>query len=179
MWAFNLVVTTASGGRYRHLLHELSPLGEFRRTDFLGVILGQVAQVPVFLEQVRAERERRLIAFADLGRAVPVECVFPFHVEEFLDKAQAAIRPYLERLAGRRFYVRLERRGLKGQIVSPEAERALDGFVKAELEQAGKGAEVDFASPDAVIVVETVGDRCGVGLLTRELLERYDFVRVD
>ena len=29
-----------------------------------------------------------------------------------------------------------------------------------------------------VVALETVGDRCGVGLLTREVLKRYDFVRV-
>ncbi len=178
MWAFNLVVTTAAGGHYRHLLRDLAPFGEFRRTDFLGVILGQVADVPAFLEQVRAERERRLIAFPDLGRVVPVERIFPFHLEEFIPKAQEAIRPWLPQLAGRRFYVRLERRGLKGQIVSPEAERALDGFIREELAREGQDAEVDFEHPDAVIAVETVGDRCGVGLLTRELLDRYDSVRV-
>lgn len=178
MWAFNLVVTTASGGRYRHLLHELSPWGEFRPTGFLGVILGKVDDPLAFLERVRAEREKRLIAFQDLGRAVPVERVFSFHVEEFPDKAKEAIRPYLEQMAGRRFYVRLERRGLKGQIVSPEAERALDGFIREELEKDGRSAEVGFEHPDAVIAVETVGDRCGVGLLTREMLDRYDFVRV-
>jgi len=178
MWTFNVVVTKASDGRYRHLLDELAPLGEFRSTTFLGVILGQVTDRLAFLERLRTERAARLLAFQDLGRVVPVDRVFTFHLEEFLHKAQEALRPYLPELAGKHFYVRLERRGLKGQIVSPEAERSLDAFVKGELEQQGEVAEVDFEHPDAIVVVETIGDRCGVGLLTREMLERYDFVRV-
>lgn len=178
MWVFNVVVTKASEGRYRHLLEELSPLGEFRPTEFLGVILGQVPDRHVFLERLRTERGERLIAFQDLGRVVPVDRIFTFHLEEFLDKAREALRPSLPDLAGKRFYVRLERRGLKGRIVSPEAERSLDAFVKEELQRQGVTAEVDFAHPDAIVVVETIGARCGVGLLTREMLERYDFVRV-
>jgi tRNA(Ser,Leu) C12 N-acetylase TAN1 len=72
------------------------------------------------------------------------------------------------RLAGRRFYVRLERRGHKGEILSPEAERTLDAFIKEELMQRGETAEIDFNHPDAIVALETLGDRLGVGLLTRE-----------
>ncbi len=81
-------------------------------------------------------------------------------------------------LAEKCFYVRLERRGLKGWIVLPEVERALDTFIETELSQMGRSAQVDFERPDAVVVVETVGDRCGVGFLTREMMDRYAFVRV-
>jgi len=179
MWTFNLVVTLASDGRYRRLLQELAPHGDFRRTGFLGVAIGQVEQPAAFLETIRQKRQQQLIAFQDLGRVVPLDRVFTFHLEEFAGKAQAAILPYLEELAGRRYYVRLERRGLKGQIVSPEMERALDAFIEESLAAAGRAAaKVDFEHPDAIVAVETIGDRCGVGLLTREMLERYDFVRV-
>jgi tRNA(Ser,Leu) C12 N-acetylase TAN1 len=74
--------------------------------------------------------------------------------------------------------VRLERRGHKGEIVSPEAERALDRFILESLEKRGTSAEVDFAAPDRIVVVETIGDRAGAGLLARETMARYDFVRV-
>lgn len=178
MWTFNVVVTTASEGRYHHLLKELSPHGEFRSTEFLGVILGQVTDRLAFLEKLREERAKRLIAFQDLGRVVPVDRVFTFHLEEFAAKAREAILPYVDDLAEKHFYVRLERRGLKGQIVSPEVERELDGFIRQTLTMSNKSATVDFEHPDAVVVVETVGDRCGVGLLTREMMDRYDFVRV-
>lgn len=179
MWTFNVVVTLASHGRYRHLLRELEAHGEFRRTEFLGVVIGRVGNPAAFLETIREKRQEQLIAFQDLGRVVPLDRVFTFHLEEFAEKAQAAILPYVEGLAGKRYYVRLERRGLKGQIVSPEMERALDAFIEESLAAAGQAsARVDFEHPDAIVAVETIGDRCGVGLLTREMLERYDFVRV-
>lgn len=178
MWEFNLVATMASEGRFRHLMEELDLYGDFRRTEFLGVILGQVENVQTFLEEVREKRSRQLIAFQDLGRVIPLDQVFTFHADDFVERVCEAIRPYIETLADRRFYVRLERRGFKGRIVSPEAERAIDTFIEEELAGKGKSARIDFEHPDAVVVVETIGDRCGVGLLTRELMERYDFVRV-
>lgn len=179
MWAFNLVVTLASNGRFRHLLQELAPHGEFRKTEFLGVVIGSVDSPATFLETVREKRQKQLIAFQDLGRVVPLDRVFTFHLEAFPEKAKAAVLPYVNGLAGKRYYVRLERRGLKGQIVSPEVERDLDAFIEQTLVTTGnKPAQVDFEHPDAVVVVETIGDRCGVGLLTREMLDRYDFVRV-
>lgn len=178
MWEFNVIVTIGSEGRYRHLLHELAPLGEFRRTEFLGVIAGRVEDTPAFLEALRSRREASVIAFQDLGRVIPLERVAVFQVDDFLEVARAAIRPCLDRLAGQRFYVRLERRGHKGEIVSPEAERALDAFVKEELASRGATAEVDFEHPDVVLAMETLGDRLGVGLLTQEMRDRYDFVRI-
>jgi tRNA(Ser,Leu) C12 N-acetylase TAN1 len=131
-----------------------------------------------FLEAVRGERERRLTAFQDLGRIIPVDRVFLFTPENFLARLQAAVLPYLDLLAGRRFYVRLERRGHKGEIVSPEAERAVDAFIEEQLEARQASGKIDFTEPDAVVAVETIGDRAGVGLLTREVMGRYDFVRV-
>lgn len=179
MWEFNVIVTLASDGRYRHLLHELAPLGDFRRTEFLGVIAGRVEDTQAFLEALRSRREASVIAFQDLGRVIPLERVALFQVEEFLEVARTAIRLCIADIAGRRFYVRLERRGHKGEIVSPEAERALDAFIKEELAQQGATAEVDFDHPDVVLAMETLGDRLGVGLLTKEMQERYDFVRID
>jgi tRNA(Ser,Leu) C12 N-acetylase TAN1 len=179
MWAFNVVVTLASNGRFRHLLQELAPHGEFRKTEFLGVIIGRVEDPMKFLESIREKRQKQLIAFQDLGRVVPLDRVFVFHLEEFPVKAKAALLPCVEVLEGKRYYVRLERRGLKGQIISPEVERELDAFIEQTLATAGrKPAQVDFEHPDAVVAVETIGDRCGVGLLNREMMDRYDFVRV-
>jgi tRNA(Ser,Leu) C12 N-acetylase TAN1 len=179
VWIFNVVVTLASNGRFRHLLQELAPHGEFRKTEFLGVIIGSVENPMTFLDSILEKRQKQLIAFQDLGRVVPLDRVFVFHLDEFAEKAKAAVLPYVDELAGKRYYVRLERRGLKGQIISPEVERELDAFIEQTLVMPGREpARVDFEHPEAVVVVETIGDRCGVGLLTREMLDRYDFVRV-
>ncbi len=178
MWEFNLVATLDSGGSFIHLIRELELYGDFRKTEFLGVILGQVEDPAAFLEMVLQKRAGQMTAFQDLGRLLPVERIFHFTLENFVEGACEAVRPYVAQLPGKRFYVRLERRGFKGRIVSPEAEKAIDAFIENELAESGQTAHIDFEHPDAVIVVETIGDRCGVGLLTRQMLERYDFVRV-
>lgn len=178
MWQFNIVATLASEGRYRQLLAELQGLGDFRRTEFLGVVLGQVENRHHFLEAIRESRRQRFTAFQDLGRVVPVDRVFTFRVDDFLSQLRQAVLPYIDQLGGRRYYVRLERRGHKGEIVSPEAERAIDAFITENLAMRRTPGWIDFAEPEAVVAVETVGDRAGVGLLTRELFDRYDFVRI-
>lgn len=179
MWEFNVLVTLAQDGRYGHLLHELSDYGEFNKTAFHGVILGRVTDIGEFLETIRQKRQEQLIAFQDLGRVVPLETVFIFDLDDFLAKLCQKIRPWLEILTDCRFYVRVERRGLKGQIASPDIEQALDAFIVDELTDLGYEGQVDFEDADMVVVIETIGDRCGVGLITRELSQRYEFVRVN
>ncbi|WP_305041373.1 THUMP domain-containing protein [Geoalkalibacter sp.] len=178
MWTFNVVATMAHAGRYRHMLEDLAPFGEFRRTEFLGVALGQVAEPLAMLETIRREREKKFYAFQDLGRIIPLEQVFSFQVEEFFIQVREHLAPFVARLAHQSFYVRLERRGHKGEILSPEIERDLDDFLLAQLKANGTPGRIDFDNPDLILAVETVGDRCGIGLLNRELRERYEVVRV-
>lgn len=178
MWNFNLVVTLAANGHFQSLLRELSHCGEFHRTNFLGVLLGYAADPAAFLETVRNTREQRPGVFPDLGRVVPLERCFTFTAETFLDRLRDALGHYAGHLGGQSFYVRLERRGLKGRIVSPEVERSLDACLLKLAAETGNPARIDFDDPDTVLAVETIGDRCGIGVLTRELRARYPFVRV-
>lgn len=178
MWQFNLIVTLAADGRFQDLLRELSLYGDFHKTEFLGVILGHVADPAAFLETVRDKREHQLIAFQDLARVVPFDRCFTFHPATFQDQVRETLAPYAESLAGQSFYVRLERRGLKGRIISPEVERSFDAFLLELVEKSGGAAKIEFDDPDTVLAIETIGERCGLGVLTRELRKRYAFVRV-
>lgn len=178
MWQFNLVVTLAVDGCFRHLWEDLALYGDFRKTEFFGVILGYVPDPLEFLELVREKRDHQPVAFQNLGRIVPLASCFVFTPETFEAQLCEALTPYAERLVGQRFYVRLERRGLKGRIISPEAERNLDAFLLERLAKIGGAAEIAFDDPDMVLAVETIGTRCGIGLLTKELLKRFRFVRV-
>lgn len=178
MWPFNIVATMAGSGRYRHMLEDLAPFGEFRRTEFQGVALGQVADPLTLLETIRRERERKFYAFQDLGRIIPVECSFVFEVDGFTDQLKEIFSAFFERLCGKSFFVLLERRGHQGEIISPQLERQMDAFILGGLENKGSTGRIDFSDPDVIVAVETVGDRFGVGLITRELMTRYSFVRV-
>lgn len=73
---------------------------------------------------------------------------------------------------------RVKRRGHKGELSSLEIEKEMSAFIINALENAGKQAQVNFEDPDKFIIVETIGNRAGVGLITREMRERYPLIRV-
>lgn len=178
MWNFNLVVTLAVDGRFYTLLRELSLHGDFHKNEYYGTILGQVPDPLAFLDLIHRRRADDPHAFASLGRVIPFERCFLFTPETFIPQLQAALTPYAVRLFGQRFYVRLERRGLKGRLISPEIERALDAFLLNLIHDGGGTAQIDFDQPDTIIAIETFGERGGIGFLTRSLRERYPFVHV-
>ncbi len=53
----------------------------------------------------------------------------------------------------------------------------MSAFIIDALEKNGKQVQVKFVDPDKIIIVETIGNRAGVGLITREIRERYPFIR--
>jgi tRNA(Ser,Leu) C12 N-acetylase TAN1 len=54
----------------------------------------------------------------------------------------------------------------------------MSAFIIDALEKAGKKAQIKFEDPDELIIVETIGNRAGVGLITREMRERYPLIRI-
>jgi tRNA(Ser,Leu) C12 N-acetylase TAN1 len=57
-------------------------------------------------------------------------------------------------------------------------ERFLDDALLDALEAAGTPGRIAFDDPDAVIDVETVGNRTGMSFWTRADLERYPFLKI-
>ena len=142
--------------------------------DFKDVYLGWTDDMEAFLSAVLTNaflKER-------IGKAVPIEQTFSFHAEDFEEKLEGVLITYLPRLAGSRFHVRMERRGFKGRLNSLEIEQEMDRLLKERLVEAGKGCEIDFEDPDDILVVETVADWCGVSLITRDMKEKYPFIKV-
>src|SRR2546430_1478556 len=89
-----------------------------------------------------------------------------------------AAEPFIARLAGGSFFVRLERRGLKGRLHTPTVERALGDHVWRALEARGHTPRVEFKDPDAVLVLETIGDEAGIAVITRALRAQHPFVKI-
>jgi phenylpyruvate tautomerase PptA (4-oxalocrotonate tautomerase family) len=56
------------------------------------------------------------------------------------------------------------------------AER-MSAFIVDALDKDGKKVQITFEDPDTFIIVETAGNRAGVGLITRAMRERYPFIR--
>ena len=82
-------------------------------------------------------------------------------------------------MPARSFHVRLHRRGHKHALPSPREERFLDDAILQRLERENAPGRIDFEDPDAVIYVETVGNRAGVSLWTRDDLRRFPFLPAD
>jgi tRNA(Ser,Leu) C12 N-acetylase TAN1 len=111
---------------------------------------------------------------------VPVRSTFTFQSpEEFEARARDAALAFLPELAGKEFHVRLYRHGFKGRLSSHEEERLLGTVLREALEKAGTPGHVTFEDADVILAVETLGNRAGLSLWTREDLRRYPFLRLD
>jgi tRNA(Ser,Leu) C12 N-acetylase TAN1 len=172
------VVLTSHMDQERQLLRELEGLGEFHPSGFREVILGKVADIEKFLEILRQFWEEKPFLPELLSTVTPVRLIFPFTLENLVERLKEEALILAPEIGDRAFYVRMKRRGHKGEISSLEVEQALDEYLKAGLTARGHQAHVDFEAPEVILVVETIHNQCGLGLVTREMKERYPFIKV-
>lgn len=178
MLDWNVVVTVVPGPAHeRELIGALCNLGEFHRAQgFKDVCIGRVAEVEAFLGALAAARAAHKGWAAHLARVIPVEHRFAFGPDTLVPKACEAVDHFVDRMTDGSFFVRLERRGLAGAIDSPAVEQAIADHLVAQLGVHGRMLTVDFADPDYIVVAETLGEECGVGLISRAMRTRYPFV---
>ncbi|MCL4471175.1 MAG: THUMP domain-containing protein [Gammaproteobacteria bacterium] len=146
-------------------------------TQFKDVCVGYVEDVTNFLEAIRQAEEEGAPWVEDLGRVIPIEQIFHFTPETLAEQMKEAVTPFVSRISGGTFYVRLERRGLIGQVMSPDVERSVADHILALAEREGRQLRTSFEDADYIVAAETVGHECGVALLTRDLRQRYPFVQ--
>jgi tRNA(Ser,Leu) C12 N-acetylase TAN1 len=172
------VLATSLEGRRDALLIALRKLGKFRRGGYRNVIVGRVEDVPAFLAAVREVLSSEPLLPTALAKVVPVETIVRFDPMNAAATFATAAEPLLDRLAGGTFFVRLERRGMKGRLHTPTLERDLGDRVWKALEARGHAPRVEFRDPDAVLVVETVGEEAGIGVITRAMRAEFPFVKI-
>ena len=172
-----MLATSVEGAR-PVLLHWLRRHGAFRGGGYRNVAIGRVAALPTFLDAVRDDLARAPGLAAALGRILPIERTLRLDPNDALASLEEAIVPLHPRLAGGSYFVRLERRGLRDALHSTDVERALGAALWRALEAAGHMPRVAFRDADAVIVIETLGDRAGIGIVDRKLRSAYPFVRI-
>jgi len=173
---WNVVATIHDGG-FRRACRLLSLESELSRTEFYNVVVMKVPDVDLFLlwlEKLWLESH----SFADvIAHVRPVRETFHFQSpEEFEAKARELALGLAIRLAGKSFHVRIHRRGFKGRLSTKEEESSLADAILARLSSSGASARVAFDDADAVLAVDTVGDRAGMALWTRDDLRRYPFL---
>jgi tRNA(Ser,Leu) C12 N-acetylase TAN1 len=173
---WNVLVTLAEP-TYRAARNLLARWGRLKRTEYYNVATIAVADTASFLQEFGAAVERSPGILNAMSHVVPFEHLFEFKdAAEFETKAREIALTYVPRLIGKSFHVRLHRRGLKGTISTPTEERFLDEAMLGALAAAGSPGRISFEDPDCVLPIETVGQRGGLALWTREELKRYPFL---
>jgi tRNA(Ser,Leu) C12 N-acetylase TAN1 len=179
MHDWDVVISVREDGytRARQLLQRYGPV---YHTDYYNVLVMKVDDIPRLLEELRARVGEDPSILAAVARVLPAVRCFDFRShDDFEARAREAALAWVPELAHKSFHVRLHRRGLKEQLPRPEEERSLDQALLEALERAGTPGRISFEDPDAILAVETVGHRAGLGLWTREDLGRYPFLRPD
>jgi tRNA(Ser,Leu) C12 N-acetylase TAN1 len=174
--AWNVIVTLAEP-TFRIARRLLARWGELRRTQYFNVAVMAVADPAAFLREFSAALAESPGILNAMSHVLPFEHVFEFtNAAEFEAKAREIALCYVPKLAGKAFHVRLHRRGLKGTISTPAEERFLDDVLLQALMAAGTPGRIGFEDPDCVLLLETLGERGGLALWTREDLKRYPFL---
>jgi len=168
------LVLTSHGYGEREVLEELGQLGHFWRTGFRDVIRGEVEDLQAFLQQVEGRGIR------SVSRIVPIEKSFQFSPERAVEEFAQAAKPLIGRIRkGESFCVKVERRGLKGAFSSAHVAREVGAFLSAALkERDGVEGRVDLEDPNVVVVLETLGRWCGIGLISREMRKGHSYLKL-
>jgi tRNA(Ser,Leu) C12 N-acetylase TAN1 len=179
---WNVVVTTFEGRGLRHARRFLASYGEVSRTHFHNVLVVKVPDVSRFLRSVAEVLRADVQLLNDVSRMAPAQATFDFSsAQDFEHMALAIALGWADQLTGRSFHVRLnQRRGdLPFKLSSLAEERAINEAILRKLEGLGRPGRIEFADPDYVIDIETVGRRAGMSIWSREDLKQFPFLRPD
>lgn len=168
------VVLTSHRYGERELLEQIRELGDFYRTEFKDVIRGRVENLEAFLQEL----EKRPIF--TLSRVFPIEKSFTFSLRGVTEEFCEVAKTLLEKIRkGESFSVIVERRGLKRAFSSQEVAKEVGTFISKALEERdGEKPKVNLRNPDKAVVFETLGRWCGVGIIAREMREKYFYLRL-
>lgn len=174
---WNVILTTRNGRRrdVRMALRRLAPLSA---CGFRNLLIGQVDDFDAFLAAVGDLCEHQPFIRHWIGHIRPIERTFPIEIERFVEQLQEESQPLLDRLAGKTFHVRLDRRGHKGRIDTHAVERALGEHLYTSLTTRGLHPTVTFSDPDVVLTVDILRDVAGLALITRELRQRSPLIKI-
>ena len=87
--------------------------------------------------------------------------------------------PWSPQLTGRSFHVRFHRRGPKYDLVTQHTEHSLNETILDTTAKLGAQGNLSFTDPDVVIAIDTIDDRAGLALWTRDDLSRHRLLRPD
>jgi hypothetical protein len=176
---WNVVVTVFQGG-YRRAVRFLCELGPVERTPYHNVLLMKAGEPMALLQAIEGLTRERPALYDAISRVAPAQRAFDFQgADEFLATASVIVREWSPQLEGRGCHVRLHLRGLHHALTTQEMERRLDGVILDVTTAAGHPARIVFDDCAAVISIDVIDGRAGIGLWRREDLARYRVLRPD
>lgn len=174
------VVITVHNGCYRQAHDLLQQFGPVTKTEFFNILVMRIVDLQAFMEDLSKLSKHDPEIVSCLARVVPVMYTFTYQTPaEFELKAKQTVTNWIPTLTGKKFHIRMHRRGFKGRISSMEEEKLLDEYLLEALQMAGNPGKIAFEDPDAIIALETVGTHAGLSLWTREDLQKYPYLHMD
>jgi tRNA(Ser,Leu) C12 N-acetylase TAN1 len=165
---------------FRRALRALKEFGPVERSPYHNVLVMRVEDPTALLEAIERKTEENTALYDAISRVAPVIRTVEFHsVEEFTEKLKPILLEWLPRLTGSSFHVRVHRRGDGHDLRTPDAGRLFADLLLDATAAAGAPCKISYTDPDAVIAIDTVDDRAGLGLWTREDLARHRLLRPD
>jgi tRNA(Ser,Leu) C12 N-acetylase TAN1 len=176
---WNVVVSVYREG-FRRVLRALRELGPTEQSPYYNVLLMRADDPIALLAAIEKKADESPALYDAISRVAPAARSFEFHsADDFVENAKQIIGEWSPRLAGRAFHVRLHRRGAQCDMRTQDVEHLLNDVVLNSAAKAGMPAKVSFTDPDAVIAIDTVDDRAGLALWTREDLVCHRLLRPD
>lgn len=171
------VLATSFEGLRPALQGGLKRFGKFGGAGYRNVLIGRVEDRAAFLDALREAYATDERLKATLAKVVPIDVVVHFDLADPLAKLGPALDALIPQLPDGSFFVRINRRGLKGHLDTLATERNLGDHVWKALAAAGRTPRVSFKDADVIVLVEMLGTEAGIGVLPRALRADYPFVR--
>jgi hypothetical protein len=176
---WNVIVTIYQQG-FRRALHALQDIGPTERSSYHNVLVMKVDSPMAILEAIERLTDERPALYDAIARVAPAMHTLQFRsTEAFKDGATSILLAWVPNLTGRTFHVRLHRRGPKLELRTQDAERFFNNTIVDATTKVGMPARISFADPDAELVIDTIDDRAGIAMWTREDLARHRLLRPD
>ena len=175
---WNVVISVYQDG-FRRTLRALKEFGPVERSPYYNVLVMKADNPTALLETIeqRTEENKRFMTRSRALHRRPAPSSFIRWRSLRRDLKRFA--RMVTRLTGISLHVRLHRRGDRHDLRTLDAERLLDDMLLDATAAAGAPCKISFTDPDAVIAIDTVDDRAGIGLWTREDLTRHHLLRPD
>jgi tRNA(Ser,Leu) C12 N-acetylase TAN1 len=169
---WNVLVAAKRGGE-GELLEELMEAGEFERSGFSDILIGNVTDIVEFLEDAEEKN------CAHLDRVIPIDDSFSLPPGNLMDMLKRSVERYIDEFEPQdSFRFLVEMRGREEQS-SRKLENEVSGyFYDLRGKIYGKKPKENRKNPDKLIVIEIVGDRCGIGAITREMSAKYSVIKM-